>query len=204
VIAPAYMELGRYGDAIRAYRRIIELGGPTPDLQTSLAEALMFEADGQGSEEALALLRSAADSDPGHVLSRLYIAAELTRQGRYAEAVPAWEAALALSSGDEPWRTAAQEGLAVAQNGGQPAAIDADQSVMIGEMVSGLANRLANQGGTVEEWTQLVRAYLVLKDMEKAQKALDDAVEAFPDAVDRGELDALALGAGLTLKGNAP
>jgi len=203
VIAPAYLEMGRFADAARAYRRIMELGETTPDLQTSLAEALVLDADGAGSAEAMQLLRAAAAADPGHVLSRLYIAAELTRAGQYAEAAAAWQAALDLSQGDEPWLPAAQQGLAAAQNGGVTPTDDAEAE-MIGQMVSGLAARLEAEGGSVEEWTQLLRAYLVLGDVDSAQATYDDAVSAYPQAFDRGELDTLALGAGLTLKGAQP
>lgn len=203
VIAPAYLEMGRFADAARAYRRIIDLDGPSADRQTSLAEALMLASDGAGSPEAMDLLRAAAASDPQHVLSRLYIAAELTRAGDYPAAIDAWQAALALSKGSEPWLQAAQQGLAVAQNGGVAPA-NAQEAEMIGQMVSGLAERLAADGGSVEEWMQLVRAYLVLGDTAKAQAAYDDAVAAWPLAFDRGELDTLALGAGLTLNGAKP
>lgn len=203
VIAPAYLEMGRYADAARAYRRMMELGEPTPDLQTNLAEALLLGAGDAGSEEAIALLRAAADADPSHAMSRLYLASVLTGQGQYDEAIPLWNAALALSKGDEPWLTAAQQGLAVAQNGGVAPA-NAQEAEMIGQMVGGLADRLAANGGSVEEWTQLVRAYLVLGDTARAQAAYDDAVTAWPQAFDRGELDTLALGAGLTLNGDQP
>jgi cytochrome c-type biogenesis protein CcmH len=203
VIAPAYLEMGRYADAARAYRRMIDLGEPTPDLQTSLAEALLLDAGDAGSDEAIALLRAAADADPTHAMSRLYLASVLTGQGQYEEAIPLWQAALALSSGDEPWLPAARQGLAVAQNGGVAPASD-QEAEMIGQMVSGLAERLAAEGGSVEEWTQLVRAYLVLGDTTRAQAAYDDAVKAWPQAFDRGELDTLALGAGLTLNGAQP
>ncbi len=203
VIAPAYVELGRYEDAARAYRRVLELGEPTAAVQTSLAEALLLQANGAGSAEAMDLLKAAGESDPNHVLSRLYLASELTRQERYPEAVDVWNAAIALATGEEPWLPAAQEGLRVAQNGGTEGA-DAQQAEMIAQMVSGLAERLGQSGGTIEEWTQLVRAYLVLGDAEKAQAAYDDAVKAYPQAFDRGDLDTLALGAGLKLNGATP
>ena len=203
VIAPAYVEMGRFADGANAYRKVIELGGATPDLQTSLAEALLLDARGAGSDEAMSLLQAAADADQRHVMSRLYLASELTAQGRYAEAIPYWTAALALADGNEPWIEAARQGLVVAENDGtDPAA--AQEAEMIGQMVAGLATRLAEQGGSVEEWTQLVRAYLVLGDPAQAQAAFDAAVAAYPEAFDRGELDTLALGAGLTLKGETP
>lgn len=202
-IAPAYMELGRFADAARAYRRIMELGKPTADLQTRLAEALLLDASGAGSAEAMQLLSAAAAAEPTHVMSRLYLAAELTRQARYPEAEAAWNAALALAKGDEPWLAAAQQGLAAAQNNGVSPANGA-QDAAIGQMVSGLADRLAASGGTIEEWTQLVRAYLVLGDTVKAQAAVDSAVAAYPQTFDRGALDAMALEAGLSIDGATP
>jgi cytochrome c-type biogenesis protein CcmH len=203
VIAPVYRDMGRYADAARAYRRMIELGEATPDLQTDLAEALMLAAGGAGSPEAMELLREAAAADPAHVLSRLYIAAELTRLEDYPAAAAAWEEVLALAQGDEPWLSAAREGLAVAQNDGLAPA-NAQETEMIAQMVSGLADRLAAEGGSIEEWAQLLRAYLVLGDMVRAQQAYDAAVAAYPRIFDRGELDGLALGAGLTLNGDQP
>lgn len=204
VIAPAYVELGRFGDAANAYRRVIELSEPTADLQTGLAEALLLDANGAGSPEAMALLRAAADSDPAHAMSRLYLAAELTSQENYGEAIPYWEAAIALAKGNEPWLTAAQQGLDAAQNGGTPSAADPQETEMVRQMVSGLAARLASDGGSVEEWTRLVRAYLVMGDTASAQTAYDDAVRAYPKTFDRGELDTLALSAGLKLNGGTP
>lgn len=202
VIAPAYRELGRYADAAHAFQRIIELGGATPDLQTNEAEALLLAADGAGSPAAMDLLRAAAESDPTHVLSRLYLAAELTRTGKYPEAIAAWEGAIKLSNGNEPWLSAAQSGLQAAQNDGVvPNAVDDE---MIQQMVTGLAERLSASGGTIEEWTQLVRAYLVLGDRERAQAAVYDALAAYPLTFDRGDLDAVALGAGLDLDGAKP
>lgn len=203
VIAPAYVELGRFSDAAKAYRKVLELGGPSADTETRLAEVLFLEADGAGSDEAMRLLRQAADRDPKNALSRLYLAAELTRTGQYAEATPIWQAALALSTGNEPWLGAARQGLAAAQNDGV-APPNADEAEMIAGMVSGLADRLEVSGGSVEEWTQLVRAYLVLGDTAKAQAAYDKSVAAYPQTFDRGELDTIALSAGLKLNGATP
>ena len=46
---------------------------------------------------------------------------------------------------------------------------------MIREMVEGLAARLAQSGGSAEEWARLIRAYSVLQDLDKAKAALADA-----------------------------
>lgn len=203
VIAPAYLELGRFADAANAYRQIMALSEATPELQTNLAEALLLEAGDAGSAEAMAQLRAAADGDPSHIRSRLYLAAESMRMEEYETAAAYWREAIALANGDEAWLSAAQQGLAVAEAGGVDLAAE-QQAEMIQLMVGGLAGRLADEGGTVEEWMQLLRSYIVLGDLDNAQATYDAAVAAYPAAFDRGELDTLALGAGLTLNGGAP
>ena len=202
VIAPAYVEQGRFADAAKAYRQVIALSGVTPELQTKLAETLLLDAGGAGSDEAMELLRSAAAADPTNILARLYLGAELMRAERYDEAVPYWQSAIDQAQGDEAWLPAATQGLAVAQNGGVDPNADA-QATMIQGMVDGLSARLFAEGGTVQEWTQLVRSYLVLNDKANAQRAFDEAVAAYPAAVDRAELDTFALGAGLTINGDS-
>ena len=113
-----------------------------------------------------------------------------------------WQAAIDLSEGNEPWLAAARQGLSAAQNDGVDTTA-ADQAEMIRGMVEGLSTRLYADGGTVEEWARLVQSYIVLGDLPNAQKAYDGAVAAYPLAFDRGELDSLALGAGLKLNGDA-
>ena len=56
-----------------------------------------------------------------------------------------------------PARSAAGDGTA----GVSPPAIEA--------MVSGLAQRLESEGGTVDEWVRLVRSYTVLGRMDEAR-----------------------------------
>ena len=50
---------------------------------------------------------------------------------------------------------------------------------MIGGMVSGLAERLAAEGGSAGEWSRLIRAYVVLGEQQKAQEALAAAEAAY-------------------------
>jgi cytochrome c-type biogenesis protein CcmH len=202
VVAPVYIEAGRYADAVNAYRQILALSEPSAVLQTDLAEALLLQAGENGSDEAMDLLRAAADTDPLDVRSRLYLAAESMRAEEYEIAADYWQQAIDLSNGDEAWLPAAEQGLAVAQADGVDTYAE-QQSDMIQMMVGGLADRLASEGGTVDEWMQLLRSYIVLNDLDHAQAAYDAAVAAYPAAFDRGELDTLALGAGLVLNGGS-
>ena len=67
----------------------------------------------------------------------------------------------------------------------------------IAGMVEGLSTRLMQSGGTIDEWTRLVRSRLVLGQSELAQLAYDAARKAYPNAGDRAELDVLAADNGL-------
>ena len=211
VIAPAYMQFGRYTDAVNALRKVNTLMTPTADSETDLGEALMMANGGSVAGEPLDLFRKAAAIDPTHIRSRFYIAGEETRTGDYSGAIRDWNALLATAKGDEPWVVTARNGLAFAQSGGKgPAASSAPDDALnattppdttqIAAMVDGLAARLKAQGGTIEEWTQLVRSRLVQGRTSDAQAAYDAARKAYPQAVDRDELDALALSSGLVAK----
>lgn len=203
VLAPVYMRSGRYADAEKAFRRILALAPPTADAETDLAEAIILANNGIATDESLSLLQSAAASDPNHVRSRFYLAGEATRVGDFAKAITLWKDVIAQSKGNEPWRAAADQGLAVATAGlaGSDGATGANgavgSSAMIASMVDGLSTRLASQGGTIEEWTRLVRSRMVLGQKDKAQAAYNAAKSAYPDPSARADLDALAKNSGL-------
>jgi cytochrome c-type biogenesis protein CcmH len=201
VIAPAYMQLGRYADAAKALRKVNELAPPTADSLTNLGEALMMESNGSVVGEPLDMFRQAAALDPKHVRSRYYIAGEETRTGDYSAAVRDWTALLALGKGDEPWVVTAKNGLALANAGLHPeSAPPAPNEAQIAAMVDGLDARLKAQGGSIDEWTQLVRSRLVQGNTSAAQLAYDAARKAYPDSKVRTELDVLAADNGLVAK----
>lgn len=212
VIAPAYMQLGRYADAVRALRQVNALAPPTADSLSDLGEALMMQNNGSVEGEPLDLFHKAAALDPKHVRSRFYIAGEETRTGDYKTAIADWNALLAMAKGDEPWVTTAKNGLSFAQQqlaapqtASSPAGstttppVDAN-APQIQAMVDGLEARLKSQGGSVEEWTRLVRSRMVQGRMDEAQADYDLARKAYPDAKARTELDVLAADNGLVAK----
>ncbi|RYE11170.1 MAG: c-type cytochrome biogenesis protein CcmI [Hyphomicrobiales bacterium] len=202
VIAPAYMQLGRYADAVRALRRVNELTAPTADSLTDLGEALMMQRDGNVEGEPMQLFRDAAALDARHIRSRFYIAGEDTRAGNFEAAIGEWNALIALAEGNEPWLVTARNGLAFAEQGltagtTGPEEITVPDDAAIDAMVDGLAARLTAEGGTVDEWTRLVRSRMVQGRMEDAQAAYTAARQAYPDASVRTELDVLAADNGL-------
>jgi cytochrome c-type biogenesis protein CcmH len=60
---------------------------------------------------------------------------------------------------------------------------------MISGMVAGLSDRLATEGGPVEDWVQLISALGVLGQQTQARAVYDNAVEVF--AGDTRALDLL-------------
>jgi len=197
VLAPIYMQAGRFAEAEKAYRRILELSPPTADAESDLAEAILMQNGGVVSGEPLALLQSAAARDPTHVRSRFYLASDAMRTGDFAAAKTKWEELVAMAPDEATWLEAAQQGLAAAEQGLAGGAAPTVDEAAIRSMVEGLDARLKSDGGSIEEWTQLVRARLVLNETGAAQLAYDAAIVAYPDAAQRAELDALARGANL-------
>ena len=77
-----------------------------------------------------------------------------------------------------------------------------ERAQMIEEMVGGLSARLANEGGTAEEWAQLIRAMTVLEREEQAVAILQEARTVFAArAEDRALINAAAEAAGLSVSG---
>lgn len=214
VIAPIYMQTGDYPKAEHAFRQVLALSPETADADTNLAEALMMQNGGAATGEAADLLHKAATLDAKDVRPRFYLAAEAMRQKDYAGAVAQWTAIIALGTDSDPWMATAKAGLAAAEAGrdGKPmpgAAAAAPgtnpaQSPAIVSMVKGLADRLQKSGGSLADWTQLVRSEIVLGDIAKAQAFYDTAKKAYPDAGARQDLDGLAAQAGLKLDGTTP
>jgi cytochrome c-type biogenesis protein CcmH len=221
VIAPVYMRSGEYAKAEHAFRQILALSSATADADTNLAEALMMQNGGAASGEAGDLLHRALTLDSHHVRSRFYLAADAMRQKGYVSAVQQWTDLISMGTDSDPWMATAKAGLVAAEDGrdgkplpGAPAATSAAtsaadaanpaQSPAILNMVAGLADRLAKSGGTLADWTRLVRSEIVLGDLKKAQIAYGAARKAYPDSGERAELDRLAAQAGLKIDGSPP
>ena len=207
VIAPVYMRLERYGDAAHAYAEALRLDGEDPLRRAAYGEALVAAAGGVVTEEARQAFDRALAEQPGQPQARFYLALGAEQDGKKAEAISAYEQLVAGSPPDAPWlgvvraRLAALKGEpapAEASTGASAAAIPEAQRPMIEGMVSRLAARLAGNGGNVDEWSRLIRAYAVLHEADKAKAALADARKALaPDPNAVASLDALAHDLGL-------
>ncbi len=197
VIAPVYMRLGRYDDAVRARAEALRLLGETPDRLADLAEARVAAAGGVVTKDAAAAIARALALDPKHPKARFLQAIGYAQDGRRDEAVAVLKALLADAPPDAPWRQVVAARLASLVALAPSASPEAADDPAIRAMVEGLAARLKAQGGTAEEWARLVRSYAVLGEADKARETLAAARAAHPDAASLAMLTQVARAAGI-------
>ena len=202
VIAPVYMRLERYSDAAHAYAEALRILGEDSLRRSAYGEALVAAAGGVVTDEARQAFDRALADHPGQPQARYYLALATEQDGKKVDAIKAYQALLADSPPDAPWRSMVNAHLAALTGEAAPttdaAAIPEAQRPMIEGMVSKLATRLASTGGGVDEWSRLIRAYTVLHEADKAKAALVDAHKALAsDATAVAHLDALARNLGL-------
>ncbi len=192
VLAPVYMQLGRYSDAAGAYRRVIQLGGDAPAVHAEFGQALVAVSEGVVTAEARAEFAKA----PEVAMARFYLALGAEQDGKMTEAKAAYQALAPQAKGEAPWMLGLRARLAALDSSAPAPQADAgapafspEQRQMIATMVQGLADRLAKQGGSAEEWARLIRAYSVLHEPDKAKEALASARKALGANAD---IDALA------------
>jgi cytochrome c-type biogenesis protein CcmH len=196
VLAPVLVRLGRYDDAVRAFRNSITYNGDSADRRADLGEAMTGAAGGVVTAEAKAEFEHAVAISADDVKARYFLGLASEQDGHRDEAAAIWRAMLASAPPNAPWRPLVQ--AALVRVGGSPAPAlpdgamaaakdmsEADRNAMIHTMVDRLATRLKQDGGDVEGWLRLVRAYMVLGDRDKAKSAQTDAREAVANDADR-------------------
>ncbi|HTH33392.1 MAG TPA: c-type cytochrome biogenesis protein CcmI [Xanthobacteraceae bacterium] len=212
VIAPVYLRLGRIEDAVLARRKALALNGETATRDADLGEALVAAANGVVTDEAKTEFERAVGRDAKENKARYFLGLADEQDGNREAAAKRWRAMLQDAPAGAPWIGFVREALgrvtgepvppAAGPSDGDVAAAtnlsDAQRDEMVRGMVARLADRLHADGGDVEDWLKLVRAYAVLGDRDKAKDAAADARHALasrPDDVKR--IDDLAKGLGL-------
>jgi cytochrome c-type biogenesis protein CcmH len=166
-----------------------------------LGQALLYANDGSVSDEALALFEEVTKLDPSGVEARYYIGLAAEQRGEQNKAINIFSKLVAEAPAGAPWVASVNERIAKLKGEVVATAQDvasmpaAQQDAAIRGMVQRLSERLSAQGGALEEWTRLIRAYAVLKEAQHARDALVQARKAYP--ADAATLDALATELGL-------
>src|SRR6478735_7083930 len=196
VLAPVLSKLGRYDEAIRAYRNSIAYNGDGAERRSDLGEALLGLAGGVVTSEAKAEFERAIAINADDPKANYFLGLAAEQDGRNTDAASIWRTMLAKAPADAPWRPLVQ--AALLRVGGPAAPTlsndtmaaakemnETDRSAMIRGMVDRLATRLKQNGDDVEGWLRLVRAYMVMGEHDKAISAVVDARQAVANDADR-------------------
>ena len=175
------LRLGRYDDAVRAFRNSLTYNGENAARHADLGEAMAAAAGGVITAEAKSEFERALALDAERRQGELFPWA-CGRAGR-SQRRRCRDLARMLDKApaDAPWRPLVQAALVRVGAPSAPrrcpedtmaAAKDmkvADREAMIRGMVERLATRLKQNGDDVDGWLRLVRAYMVMGDRDKAQ-----------------------------------
>jgi cytochrome c-type biogenesis protein CcmH len=198
VLAPVYLRLGRFDDAVNARRRILAIEGDSADREADLGEALAAAANGIITAESKSAFDRALALDRTNAKARFFSGMAAAQDGDNAKAADIWNGMLADAPADAPWADTVREALAqigaAAPQASAPAAAppgpsaqdvaaaqgmsEKDRGDMIRGMVSRLADKLKEDGSDLEGWQRLLRAYVVLGERDKAVAAANDARHA--------------------------
>jgi cytochrome c-type biogenesis protein CcmH len=221
VIAPVYLRLGRFDDAVKARRNALRLNGDSAERQAALGEALVFGANGVVTAEAKSAFEKAVALDPAHVQARYFLGLAAEQDGNRARAAATWRTLIESAPPDAPWIEFVRGALARVEGAGASAGAAGagggagsgpseeqvaasselspeQRKLMIQGMVDRLAERLNRDSSDVEGWLRLVRSSMVLGQADKARAAAADARRALagdPNKLRR--LDDLVKGLGL-------
>jgi cytochrome c-type biogenesis protein CcmH len=214
VLAPVYLQLGRFAEAVQADRKVLALAGETAERQADLGEALTAQANGVVTEEAKSAFARALKLDANDPKAEFFAGVAAVQDGDRNKASTIWHAMLEKAPPNAPWVATVSEALsrlggkapplastspAAGGNPPGPSAADVaaasklsaqDRDVMVRGMVAQLADRLKRNGDDVEGWQRLLRAYIVLNERDKAHAAAEEARRALakdPDKLRRIE-----------------
>ncbi|MEL6807502.1 MAG: c-type cytochrome biogenesis protein CcmI [Pseudomonadota bacterium] len=205
LLSQSEARLGNYGAAHVAKERVIALKGADATAQdfSEYADLLILAAGGYVSPEAEQVLERTLAMDPRDGAARYYYGLMMAQTGRPDTALRLWDQLLREGPADAPWiapidaqmpdiamragvdyaRTAIGTGRGPTQEQIEAASemSPAAQMDMIQGMVAGLSDRLATEGGPVEDWAQLISALGVLGDRAQARAIFENAMEVFAD-----------------------
>lgn len=208
LLAQNEARLGNYRAAIEAQVRLIELKGEeeaTAEDYAYLLDLMVIATGGFVSPEAEALIEQLLRRDSQNPVALYYSGRMYAQTGRPDLTFRIWRRLHDLSDGDAPWMDEVRGALPeLARISGEPrytlpprpapagargptpedmeAAQDMspeDRAAMIEGMVDGMLARLANDGGSAQDWAQLIRALGVLERRDQAVDILQEARTVF-------------------------
>ncbi len=210
VIAPIYLRLGRFEEAVKARRNALRLNGENAERQAALGEALVFAANGVVTADAKDAFEKAVALGGNDVQAHYFLGLAAEQDGNRAQAAATWRSLIEAAPADAPWIDFVRDALARVERGAAPSSPSEEQvaaaasqsaderNAMVRGMVERLSERLHRDGTDVEGWLRLVRSYMVLGEPDKARAAVVDARHALAgDPAKLRQLDAFVKALGL-------
>src|SRR5215467_3260310 len=153
VIAPVYLRLGRFDDAVKARRNALRLNGTTAEREAAFGEALVFAANGVVTAEEKAAFERAVALDANGVQARYFLGLAAEQDGDRTQAAATWRALIEAAPPDAPWidllrRALARVDSSVAAGPGAGAESSAEQAASQSSpaqrnaMIQGMVERL--------------------------------------------------------------
>lgn len=204
VVAPVYMRMGRFDDAINAYENVLRVEGDSSEFLLKLADAHIEKNQGQVNATAQGLVSRVLAIDKENAIAKFYTGIIALQSDKPDETMRIWQGMLDAANGDEEWVPIIQSRIAELKSLEQtrsPSALDdttleavenmnsEDRLEMIDQMVSNLSEKLQENPYDKQGWQRLIRSYIVLNRKEDAQKAFENASRQFSD--DKPFLEAL-------------
>lgn len=193
---------GEMQAAVRVQERILALQGEgaSGDDHALMALSLVWEAQKYVSPEAEEHLRLSLRKDMDNDLARYLVGEMFLQGGRYDKAFQFWRPLAEGGDPAAPWTASIRERIGEvaelagvsyalpAGTGSGPTAGDVaaaaemtpqERQAMVEGMVAQLSDRLATEGGDVEDWNRLIRSLAILERLPEAQQIYDEAKEQF-------------------------
>ncbi|MDE0589950.1 c-type cytochrome biogenesis protein CcmI [Halocynthiibacter sp. C4] len=218
LLAKNEARIGNFVAAREAQSRVVAIAGPedaTVDDLLLLAEIMVYGAEGYISPEAEAIFAEVLRRNENVPTARYYYGLMLAQTGRPDLAYDFWKPLPHTADPQMPWYDAVVQQLPevaflagerydaaaadaeMTANGPDQAAIEAaqamdedDRNAMIRDMVDRLTTRIDEEGGTAEDYAQLIISQTVLGDEALARETLAKARAEFSG--DQAALDILA------------
>lgn len=207
LLGRSYSAIGAYGQAARAYERLVTLAPGDPQALADLGESLVRADKGLVGSDSAARFSDVLEHDPKNPRARYYLALRDAQAGNADAAVAAWTLILRDAPADAPYLPAIRQIIAAtvedadlspalaAETAATPAApgpstddiaaasrMTSDEKLtMIRGMIARLEARLQEESGDVDGWLRLAKSLSVLGENERVAEVLKTARTANPD-----------------------
>lgn len=201
LLARNEVNIGNYRAGWEAQRRLIALKGDTASAAdyAELGELMIVAAGGVVTPEAEAALGKALELDRGQQLARYYVGRMMAQNGRADRAFRIWAELLREGPESAPWIASIRANITqLAWLAGDtrytppvaagPSAADLaaaadmspeDRQAMIRGMVDQLNQKLANEGGSAQDWARLISSLRMLEENDRADAVFAEAQTVF-------------------------